>query len=40
MSDGHCLIVPMGHVMAGTSLDEDVWEEIQDYRKALVKMFR
>lgn len=40
MAEGHCLIVPMGHVMAGTHLDEDVWAEVQDYRKALVKMFR
>merc|ERR1712025_866500 len=36
---GHCLIVPMGHVTAGTYLDEDVWNEIQEYRKALTKMF-
>ena len=29
MSDGHCLIVPMQHVSSGTSVDEDVWAEIQ-----------
>ena len=40
MVEGHCLIVPMGHVTAGTHLDEDVWGEVQDYRKSLVKMFR
>ncbi len=40
MVDGHCLIVPMGHVTAGTHLDEDVWQEVQEYRKALVRMFR
>lgn len=40
LADGHCFIVPMGHCAAGTDLDEDVWNEIQDYRKALVKMFR
>lgn len=40
MTEGHCLIVPMGHVAAGTHLDEDVWQEVQDYRKALVRMFR
>ena len=39
MTPGHCLIVPMGHVTAGTSLDEDVWKEVQEFRKALVKMF-
>ena len=31
--------MPMGHVTAGTSLDEDVWKEVQEFRKALVKMF-
>jgi len=40
MAQGHCLIVPMGHCMAGTEMDEDVWNEVQDYRKALVKMFQ
>ena len=39
MTTGHCLIVPMGHVTSGTSLDEDVWNEVQEFRKALVKMF-
>jgi hypothetical protein len=24
----------------GTYLDEDVWQEVQEYRKALVKLFR
>ena len=31
MVDGHCLIVPMQHVMCGTQVDEDVWAEIQVY---------
>ena len=31
--------MPMGHVTAGTSLDEDVWKEVQEFRKALVRMF-
>jgi len=39
IAPGHCLIVPMSHVASGTSLDEDVWNEIQEFRKALVKMF-
>jgi len=37
--EGHCLIVPMGHVEAGTAMDEDVWDEVQVFRRALVKMF-
>jgi len=40
MAQGHCLIVPMGHCMAGTEMDEDVWNEVQDYRKSLVRMFQ
>eukprot|EP00092_Neocalanus_flemingeri_P033318 GFUD01036233.1.p1 GENE.GFUD01036233.1~~GFUD01036233.1.p1 ORF type:complete len:820 (+),score=317.06 GFUD01036233.1:41-2500(+) len=40
MAQGHCLIVPMGHCMAATEMDEDVWNEVQDYRKALVRMFQ
>ena len=40
MAQGHCLIVPMGHCMAGTEMDEDVWNEVQDYRKSLVKMYQ
>ncbi|XP_036392810.1 CWF19-like protein 2 isoform X2 [Megalops cyprinoides] len=37
--EGHCLIAPMQHHCAATGLDEDVWSEIQMFRKALVKMF-
>ncbi|NXK50991.1 C19L2 protein, partial [Chauna torquata] len=37
--EGHCLIVPLQHHTAATHLDEDIWEEIQMFRTALVKMF-
>uniref|UniRef100_G3WP02 CWF19-like protein 2 n=1 Tax=Sarcophilus harrisii TaxID=9305 RepID=G3WP02_SARHA len=39
LTEGHCLIVPLQHHTAATLLDEDIWEEIQSFRKALVKMF-
>nr|XP_056714106.1 CWF19-like protein 2 [Euleptes europaea] len=39
LTEGHCLIVPMQHFTAATLLDEDIWEEIQAFRKTLVKMF-
>ncbi|XP_034864731.1 CWF19-like protein 2 [Mirounga leonina] len=39
LTEGHCLIVPLQHHRAATLLDEDVWEEIQMFRKSLVKMF-
>ena len=29
LTEGHCLIVPMQHIAAGTALDEDVWAEMQ-----------
>ncbi|XP_037697238.1 CWF19-like protein 2 isoform X2 [Choloepus didactylus] len=40
LTEGHCLIVPLQHHRAATLLDEDIWEEIQMFRKALVKMFQ
>ncbi|XP_005100539.1 CWF19-like protein 2 [Aplysia californica] len=39
LTEGHCLIVPMQHVSAGTALDEDIWQEMQLFRKSLVQMF-
>uniref|UniRef100_A0A8C6EJH1 CWF19-like protein 2 n=1 Tax=Microcebus murinus TaxID=30608 RepID=A0A8C6EJH1_MICMU len=39
LTEGHCLIVPLQHHKAATLLDEDIWEEIQMFRKSLVKMF-
>ncbi|KAH7296365.1 hypothetical protein KP509_26G021000 [Ceratopteris richardii] len=37
--DGHCLIVPMQHEGASRNVDEDVWEEIRNYKKCLTNMF-
>ncbi|XP_054829337.1 CWF19-like protein 2 isoform X2 [Eublepharis macularius] len=39
LTEGHCLITPMQHYTAATLLDEDIWEEIQAFRKTLVKLF-
>ncbi|XP_030056116.1 CWF19-like protein 2 [Microcaecilia unicolor] len=39
LTEGHCLIAPLQHHTAATFLDEDIWEEVQLFRKALVKMF-
>ncbi|XP_009693004.1 PREDICTED: CWF19-like protein 2, partial [Cariama cristata] len=39
LTEGHCLIAPLQHHTAATLLDEDIWEEIQMFRSALVKMF-
>lgn len=40
LQPGHCLIVPQQHVSCATNLDEDVWQEVVDYQKALCRMFR
>lgn len=37
---GHCLISPMQHVACTTMLDEDVWTEVNQLMKSLVRMFR
>ncbi|XP_053409934.1 CWF19-like protein 2 [Nycticebus coucang] len=39
LTEGHCLIAPLQHHRAATLLDEDIWEEVQMFRKSLVKMF-
>ncbi|XP_074906106.1 CWF19-like protein 2 isoform X1 [Buteo buteo] len=39
LTEGHCLIAPLQHHTAATLLDEDIWEEVQVFRNALVKMF-
>ena len=37
--EGHCLIVPMEHASSCLVLDENVWSEMQIFRKGLVHMF-
>ncbi|XP_074840897.1 CWF19-like protein 2 isoform X2 [Carettochelys insculpta] len=39
LTEGHCVIAPLQHYTAATLVDEDIWDEIQMFRKALVKMF-
>nr|XP_046149376.1 CWF19-like protein 2 [Oncorhynchus gorbuscha] len=39
LTEGHCLITPLQHHCSATGLDEDVWAEIQVFRRALVQMF-
>ncbi|XP_041796321.1 CWF19-like protein 2 [Chelmon rostratus] len=39
MTEGHCLICPLHHHCSATGLDEDVWSEIQLFRRTLVRMF-
>ncbi|KAF4527529.1 hypothetical protein B566_EDAN015629 [Ephemera danica] len=39
LTEGHCLLAPTLHSPCATQLDEDVWAEMQTFRKALTKMF-
>ena len=39
ITEGHCFIVPMQHVAQATVVDEDVWDEIQAFRRCLTQMF-
>lgn len=36
---GHCLLTTRQHATCATSVDEDVWNEITDVRKALTRMY-
>lgn len=39
LQTGHCLIVPISHVSCATQLEDDVWQEMRDFMKALDRMF-
>ena len=36
---GHCIIAPVNHCASSRAADEDVWEEMRNFKKCLVKMF-
>ena len=36
---GHCIIAPIAHCASSRAVDEDVWEEMRNFKKCLVKMF-
>ncbi|XP_062108164.1 uncharacterized protein LOC133819037 isoform X2 [Humulus lupulus] len=36
---GHCCILTMQHVPSTVSVDDDVWEEIRNFKKCLIMMF-
>ncbi|KAG8214741.1 CwfJ C-terminus 1-domain-containing protein-like protein [Butyriboletus roseoflavus] len=37
--DGHCLIVPIQHHLTMLEADDDVWDEVRNFMKSLIKMF-
>ncbi|XP_003559912.1 CWF19-like protein 2 [Brachypodium distachyon] len=36
---GHCVILPLQHESATRTVDKNVWEEIRNFKKCLLKMF-
>lgn len=36
---GHCVILPLQHESATRTVDRNVWEEIRNFKKCLLKMF-
>ena len=39
MIPGHCVIVPFDHVLTFLDCDDDVWTEIRNFQKSLIRMF-
>lgn len=39
LTPGHCCITPIHHVSCCVQAEEDLWDEVQSFRKSLVKMF-
>ncbi|KAG1879104.1 CwfJ C-terminus 1-domain-containing protein-like protein [Suillus subluteus] len=37
--DGHCLIVPMQHHLTMLEADDDVWDEVRNFMKSVMRMF-
>jgi len=36
---GHCFIVPLQHAVSTLECDDDVWDEIRNFQKCLMRMF-
>ncbi|XP_039498485.1 CWF19-like protein 2 homolog [Drosophila santomea] len=39
LQSGHCILTTLQHIPCCTQLDEDAWEEMSNFRKALTRMF-
>ncbi|KAJ3380316.1 hypothetical protein HDU92_006061 [Lobulomyces angularis] len=36
---GHCYIIPTNHCISSLELEDDVWDEIRNFKKCLIRMF-
>lgn len=39
LTPGHCIIVPIQHTQCTVQADEDIWGDVQLFRKSLVRLF-
>lgn len=39
VTEGHCFLIPIRHVLCATQLDENEWSELLSFRRSLCKMF-
>lgn len=39
LTPGHCIIVPIQHTSCTVQADEDIWNDVQSFRKSLVRLF-
>ncbi|KAI0372225.1 hypothetical protein BV20DRAFT_964344 [Pilatotrama ljubarskyi] len=39
LTDGHCLIVPIPHHLSTLEGDDDMWDEVKNFMKCLMRMF-
>ncbi|KAI0712218.1 CwfJ C-terminus 1-domain-containing protein-like protein [Earliella scabrosa] len=39
LTEGHCLIVPISHHLSMLEGDDDVWDEVRNFMKCLMRMF-
>jgi len=39
LAEGHCIIVPAEHASSSRQVDEDVFTELRNFKKCLIRMF-
>ena len=39
LTNNHCLLSPLEHLSSSVSLDENIWEELRNFQKAIARMF-